>query len=230
MVQINRKLSLFLLVLLLFLPVEPNILGKNEGADFVQAYETHFSSPIIQLRSLIGAWTTWVIKLTGWILLGNIWAFIRGDEYNSDLNIVSLWNLMLSDTHAFQLLVKAGSFATISQAIYWLLASLGPPIIVTQAGRRRREVDEEFVWIKDDFNQPDSPLASNDSTYSRIKFLPTFTVNNGTTSVRKIGSLKKDEVEPRMDSKIFHHIHSHKQEDSGYSPRIRYLTPPSPPP
>ena len=145
--------------------------------------------------------------------MGNIWAFIRGDEYNSDLNIVSLWNLMLSDTHAFQLLVKAGSFATISQAIYWLLASLGPPIIVTQAGRRRREVDEEFVWIKDDFNQPDSPLASND-THSRINFLPTFTVNNGTTSVRKIGSLKKDEVEPRMDSKIFHHIHSDKQEDS----------------
>ena len=32
--------------------------------------------------------------------------------------------------------------------------------------------------------------------------------------MRKIGSLKKDEVEPRMDSKIFHHIHSHKQEDS----------------
>jgi len=212
MVLITRKWSLFLLVILLFLPVEPTIFGDNEGTDFVKAYETHFASPIIQLRSLIGIWIKWVANLTAWILLGNIWAFIRGDEYDTNLNIITVWNFMLSDTFAFQQTVKSGAYGTISSAIWWLLASLGPPIPVTPAGRRRREVDEEFVWNKDDFNQPDSPLASYE-TYSNNNILPNFTFYNGTINVRKIGSLKKDPVGPRMDNKISRHGHGGKQGD-----------------
>ena len=212
MVLITRKWSLFLLVISLFLPVKPTIFGENEGTDFVKAYETHFASPIIQLRSLMGIWIKWVANLTAWILLGNIWAFIRGDEYDTNLNIITVWNFMLSDTFAFQQTVKSGAYGTISSAIWWLLATLGPPMPVTPAGRRRREADEEFVWNKDDFYQPDSPLASNE-IYLNNNILQNFTFYNGTSYVRKIGSLKKDQVGPRMHSKIFHHINSGKQED-----------------
>jgi len=189
----SRKLCLFLLLILfLFFPVEPTIFGENEGTDFVAAYENHFASPIIQLRSLLVTWTLWVANLAAWILLGNIWAFIRGDDYNSDLNIITVWNFMLSDTFAFQQTVKAGAYGAIGSAIWWLLASLGPPLPVTPSSRRRREADDdEIVWIKDKLYQPDSPLISNDT--DGITSIPSsFTLFNW-TSDREISLIHKDQ-------------------------------------
>jgi len=213
MVKITRKLCLFLLIILFqFLPAEPTIFGENEGTDFVKAYETHFASPIIQLRSLMVIWTKWVANLTAWILLGNIWAFIRGDEYDSDLNFITVWNFMLSDTFAFQQTVKAGAYGALSSAIWWLFASLGPPIPVTPA-RRRREADndeEEIVWNKGKFYQPDSPPSSND-TYGISSIPSTFTFYNG-TSVRGISFFNRDPEGLRGKNKILSRTHASKQE------------------
>jgi len=205
MVKMSRKLCLFLLVILfLFLPVEPTVFGENEGTDFAAAYENHFASPIIQLRSLLVTWTLWVANLAAWILLGNIWAFIRGDDYNSDLNIITVWNFMLSDTFAFQQTVKAGAYGAIGSAIWWLLASLGPPIPVSPSSRKRREADDdEIVWNKDKLYQPDSPLFSNDT--DGLSSIPsTFTFFNW-TSDGDISFLHKDQEGSRGNRKIVSH-------------------------
>jgi len=212
MVKMRRKLSLFLLLILfLFLPVEPTIFGENEGTDFVAAYENHFASPIIQLRSLLVTWTLWVANLTAWILLGNIWAFIRGEEYDSDLNIITVWNFALSDTFAFQQTVKAVGYGAIGSAIWWLLASLGPPIPVTPSVRRKREADdEEIVWNKDNLYQPDPPSFTYDTDGTTSVPL-TFTLYNG-TSDREIRFLNKDQERSRGNSKIVSRTHASKQE------------------
>jgi len=212
LVKVTRKLCLFLLLILfLFLPVEPTIFGENEGTDFVDAYENHFASPIIQLRSLMVTWTLWVANLTAWILLGSIWAFIRGDDYDSDLNIITVWNFMLSDTFAFQQTVKAVGYGAIGSAIWWLLASLGSPIPVTPARRRRREADEEeIVWNKENFYQPDSPPFTDET--GEITSIPsTFALYNG-KGVRKNSFLNKDQEGSRGNSKIMSHTHASKQE------------------
>ena len=159
------KVSLKLLPLLLvipILPVEPSIFGPNDDPDFVSAYENHFASPVIQLRSLMVTWTHWIANLTAWILLGNIWAFIRGPDYDANLNITTVWNKMVSDTESFQNTIKAGSFGGIAIILWQTLGHLGgPPVPVPQAvptGRKRRDVSEEefHLFNRYDVSPPNS--------------------------------------------------------------------------
>ena len=92
------KLSPCLLVVLVFiLPVELTVFGEDEPIDYEMAYN-HFASPVIQLRSLIVTWVHYVAHWVAWIFLGSTWAMVRGDQYDSHLNITVNFNRLMSDT------------------------------------------------------------------------------------------------------------------------------------
>jgi len=167
-------LTLFLLVILT-LQVESSLFGDDDSPDFVAAYENHFANPVIQLRSLMIVWTRWLADLMMWILLGSVWAFIRGEEYDASLNITTVWNNMVSDTKTFEKTVKVGSMGSMIIVLWQLLGNLGgPPVPVPQTlptGRKRREVAEtdEVEHVKDMFLHSIPPPIVNEISLLAIE-------------------------------------------------------------
>ena len=142
-----------LLLLFLILPVENQLFVDNDQIDYRQAWSGHFANPVIQVRSFMVIAVNWVSQFIAWVLLGSVWAHIRGDQYDYNLNSTVLFNYAMSDTKAFQNTIKAGSFQLLIILIWNVLASLGSPIEVSQAlppigQRSKRETFGDFDNIE----------------------------------------------------------------------------------
>jgi len=142
-----------LLLLILILPVENQLLVDDDQIDYLQAWNGHFANPVIHVRSFMVIAVNWMSHFIAWVLLGSVWAHIRGDQYDYNLNSTVLFNYAMSDTKAFQNTIKAGSFQLLIILIWNVLAGLGSPIEVPKAlpdiGQRgKREAVGDFDNIE----------------------------------------------------------------------------------
>ena len=124
--------------------------GEDEPIDYEVAYN-HFASPVIQLRTLIVTWVHYVAHWVVWIVLGNTWAMIRSDQYDSHLNITVNFNRLMSDTEAFQSTLKYFGYSIIGTVLRFAVAKLGSPYPVpptlpsSGVVGGRRDIDEEDI-------------------------------------------------------------------------------------
>ena len=141
------KLSPLLLIGLI-LPVQNQLFVDDDPVDFLEAWNGHFSNPVIQVRTFMVIAVHWLSQFIAWVLLGSAWAHIRGDQYDYNINSTVLFNYAMSDTKGFQNSLKSGSIGLIMIVIWQLLPKLGSPIPVPQrvppiGGRGRREASGE---------------------------------------------------------------------------------------
>ena len=140
-----------LLLLFLILPVQNQLFVDDDPVDYLEAWNGHFANPVIQVRTFMAITVNWLSRFIAWVLLGSVWAHIRGDQYDYNLNSTVLFNYAMSDTKGFQNSLKSGSYALILIGIWQLLPKLGSPIPVPQrvppiGGRGRREAGGEEEW------------------------------------------------------------------------------------
>jgi len=206
-------LTLFLLVILT-LQGESSLFGDDDSPDFVAAYENHFANPVIQLRSLMIVWTRWLADLMMWILLGSVWAFIRGDEYDANLNITTVWNNMVSDTKTFEKTVKVGSMGSMTIVLWQLLGNLGgAPVPVPQTlptGRKRREVAEtdEVEHGKEMFLHSIPPPIVNEISLLAIDN------KNRTNSDGSVSSVSREPMQNQMNTMEEYETEFHENDGS----------------
>ena len=140
-----------LLLLFLILPVQNQLFVDDDPVDYLEAWNGHFANPVIQVRTFMAITVNWLSRFIAWVLLGSVWAHIRGDQYDYNINSTVLFNYAMSDTKGFQNSLKSGSYALILIGIWQLLPKLGSPIPVPQrvppiGGRGRREAGGEEEW------------------------------------------------------------------------------------
>eukprot|EP00092_Neocalanus_flemingeri_P037337 GFUD01040661.1.p1 GENE.GFUD01040661.1~~GFUD01040661.1.p1 ORF type:complete len:242 (+),score=29.95 GFUD01040661.1:381-1106(+) len=157
----------------MILPTRNQLFVNTDKPDWDEMYNNHFANPVIQWRSFIGILVQWVASFAAWVLLGAVWAQIRGDQYDYNLNTTVLFNYVVSDTKATQNTIKAVSFGALSIIIFQKLASKGSPIPVPQKVdilRGRREAGWKDGWeTKEDKILRTSNVYS-DQTSQNLKY------------------------------------------------------------
>jgi len=139
-----RLLSQVSVLATMILPIQNQLFVDEDQPDLMEAYDNHFANPVIQIRTFIGILVHWVARLVAWVLLGTVWAQIRGDQYNYNINSTVLFNYAVSDTKATQNTIKVVGYGLIMILIWQVMASMGTPIPVpapVNGGRGRREAD-----------------------------------------------------------------------------------------
>jgi len=145
-----RLLSQVSVLATMILPIQNQLFVDTDQPDLMEAYDNHFANPVIQIRTFIAILVHWVGRLVAWVLLGTVWAQIRGDQYNYNINSTVLFNYAVSDTKATQNTIKVVGYGLIMILIWQVMASMGTPIPVPASvnegrGRREAETSEDIV-------------------------------------------------------------------------------------
>jgi len=139
-----RLLSQVSVLATMILPIQNQLFVDEDQPDLMEAYDNHFANPVIQIRTFIGILVHWVARLVAWVLLGTVWAQIRGDQYDYNINSTVLFNYAVSDTKATQNTIKVVGYGLIMILIWQVMASMGSPIPVPASGnvgRGKREAE-----------------------------------------------------------------------------------------
>eukprot|EP00092_Neocalanus_flemingeri_P037336 GFUD01040660.1.p1 GENE.GFUD01040660.1~~GFUD01040660.1.p1 ORF type:complete len:251 (+),score=38.78 GFUD01040660.1:189-941(+) len=167
-----KIISLILVLTSMILPIQNQLFVNTDKPD-VEVMYNYFANPVIQWRTFIGIVVQWVARFTTWVLLGAVWAQIRGDQYDYNLNTTVLFNYVVSDTKATQNTIKAVGFGALAIIIFQKLASKGSPIPVPQKVdivRGRREAGWKDGWeMKEDKILRTSNIYS-DQTSQNLKY------------------------------------------------------------
>jgi hypothetical protein len=75
MVKITKLSPLLLIGLIL--PVQNQLFVDDDPVDFLEAWNGHFSNPVIQVRTFMVIAVNWLAQFIAWVLLGDTWQASR---------------------------------------------------------------------------------------------------------------------------------------------------------